>query len=105
MNSKVRIEIDAETAEQLNAQAEARGISVSDLVAELAGSDLLLAPDLEAMRAAGEGPWSAEALAEDARRLEQFEKDRLAVPLDEVKAWVESWDTPNELPPPTPRKV
>lgn len=105
MNSKVRIEVDAETAELLNAQAEARGISVSDLLAELVGSELLLAPDLEAMRAAGEEAWPDLSLAEDVRRIEQFRKDGLAVPLDDVKAWVESWDTPNELPPPTPRKV
>lgn len=104
MNSKVHIEVDAETAELLNAQAEARGISVSDLVAELVGDDLLMAPDLEAMRAAGEGRWVDDTLAEDVRRLAQFKQDGLAVPLDEVKAWVESWDTPNELPSPTPRK-
>ncbi|WP_398479938.1 hypothetical protein [Tardiphaga sp.] len=105
MNSKVRIEIDAETAEQLNAQAEARGISVSDLVAELVGGDMLLAPDLDAMRAAGEGAWSKEALAEDARIIAEVERTREAVPWEDVKTWMESWGTAKELPPPKPRKV
>lgn len=26
------------------------------------------------------------------------------IPADEIEAWVESWDTPNELPMPTPRR-
>lgn len=105
MNSKVRIEVSAETAELLNAQAEARGISVSDLVAELVGDDLLMATDLEAMRAAGEGPWSEEALAEDVRRLKEYERTGEAVPWGEAKAWVESWGPPNERPQPKPRKL
>ena len=29
----------------------------------------------------------------------------LGVPLDEVEAWVESWDTPDELPMPQPRVI
>jgi predicted transcriptional regulator len=44
-------------------------------------------------------------IAEDLRRLEEFERTGEAVPGDEVKAWIESWGTPNELPPPRPRKV
>jgi hypothetical protein len=60
---------------------------------------------LEAMRAAGLGPWAPESIAEDLRRFEEFERTDEGVPLDEVKAWVESWGTPNELPPPKPRKI
>ncbi len=105
MNSKVHIEVDAETAELLNAQAEARGISVSDLVAELVGDDLLMAPDLHALREAGEGAWSAEALAEDDRMIAEVEQTGEAVPWNEAKAWMQSWGTANELPPPKLRKV
>jgi predicted transcriptional regulator len=50
-------------------------------------------------------PWSAGSLAEDASRLAEFERTRMGVPWDEVKAWMESWGTANELPPPKPRKV
>jgi len=41
-------------------------------------------------------------IAEDRRRYEEFKRTRLAVPLDDVKAWVASWGSANELPRPTP---
>jgi predicted transcriptional regulator len=44
-------------------------------------------------------------VAEDRRRLDDFNRTGLAVPLDDVKAWVESWGSPNELPRPMPRKL
>jgi predicted transcriptional regulator len=44
-------------------------------------------------------------VAEDRRRLDDFEATRLAVPLDDVKAWVASWGATNELPRPAPRKI
>ena len=43
--------------------------------------------------------------AEDRRRLEEFKRTRQAVPLDEVKAWVASWGSADELPAPQPRKI
>ncbi len=42
---------------------------------------------------------------EDLRRLEIFERSREAVALEDVKAWVRSWGTANELPVPTARKI
>jgi hypothetical protein len=89
----------------LEARAKARGLSVSELLADLAWADQTLPPELEAMRDAGEGPWSPEALAEDARRIAEFERTREGVPWKDVKAWMQSWGTPNELPPPKPRKL
>jgi hypothetical protein len=56
-------------------------------------------------RASGEGPWSREALEEDACRLAEFKHTRIGVPWDEVKAWMESWSTPSELASPKPRKL
>jgi len=106
MNVKLRkIEVDAETADLLEARAAARGISVPELLADIASNEEVLPPDLAEMRAKGEGPWSPEALQEDARRLAEFERTRMGVPWDEVKVWMESWGTPNELPPPKPRKL
>ena len=106
MNVKLRtIEVDARTAEVLEARASARGISVAELVADLAWVSESLPPDLQAMQDNGEGPWSPEALAEDARRLAEFQRTREAVPWVDVKAWMQSWGTPNELPPPKPRKL
>ncbi len=106
MSVKVRtIEVDAETADLLEARAAARGVSVSELIADLAGNEDVLPADLAALRATGEGPWSPDALAEDARRLAEFERTREGVPWDEVKAWMETWGTPHELRPPKPRKL
>lgn len=44
-------------------------------------------------------------VAEDRRRLDAFNRTRQAVPLDEVKAWIESWGTERERPRPEPRKI
>jgi len=104
-STKRTIEVDSHTADVLEARAAARGLSVADLIADLAAAPESLPPDLQAMCDNGEGPWSPEVLAEDARRLAEFERTREAVPWDEVKAWIESWGTPNELPPPKPRKL
>ena len=106
MTMKVRkIEVDARTADLLEARAAARGVSVSELLADLACNEQVLPADLAEMRTRGQGPWSPEALAEDARQLAEFERTREGVPWDEIKAWMESWGTPNELPAPKPRKL
>ena len=105
MNKKVKIEVDAQTADLLEARASARGMSVADLLADLAGDDNALPADLDAMRAAGDGPWAPDILAEDARRLAEFHRTREALPWDEVKAWMQSWGTPRELPVPKSRKL
>jgi hypothetical protein len=44
-------------------------------------------------------------IAEDRRRLDHFRRNRAAVPLNEVKEWVASWGTANELPRPAVRKI
>jgi hypothetical protein len=106
MGVKVRkIEIDARTADVLEARAAARGLSVSELLSDLVNAEEVLPPHLEAMRDAGEGPWAPEILAEDARRLAEFQRTREGVPWEDIKAWMKSWGTENELPPPKPRKL
>jgi hypothetical protein len=106
MATKARkIEVDARTADLLEARAAARGVSISELLADLAGNEQALPADLAALRTQGDGPWSAQALAEDARRLAEFERTREGVPWDEIKSWMDSWGTPNERPAPKPRKL
>lgn len=106
MNAKTRkIEVDAETADLLEARAAGLGISVSALVAEIAGGENVLPPDLLRLRERGEGPWSPENLEEDARRLAEFETSRTGAPWNEVKVWIQSWGKPDELPAPKPRKL
>jgi hypothetical protein len=106
MNSPSRtIEVDEKTADLLEARARARGMNVSELLADIASNEEALPAEFADMRAKGEGPWSAQALEEDARRLAEFERTRMAAPWDEVKAWMESWGAPNELARPGPRKL
>jgi hypothetical protein len=44
-------------------------------------------------------------ISEDRRRLDNFKRAREAIPLGDVKAWVESWGTDTELPRPKPQRL
>jgi hypothetical protein len=44
-------------------------------------------------------------IGEGLRRYDEIKQARLAVPLDDVKAWVKSWGSTDELVRPRPRKV
>ena len=87
------LEIDADTDTRLREMAAERGQDVAAVLAEavaLLDSVVDLAwPDI----------------AEDRRRYDEFARTRLAVRLDDVKAWVASWGSADELPRPQPRKV
>ncbi len=100
-----KIELDQQTADRLEGWAEARGVSVAKLLADLVGADDQLPRDWESMRKAGRGPWAPEILAGDARRLAALEPNGEGVPWEEVEAWMQSWGTAEELPPPKPRKL
>jgi hypothetical protein len=99
------IQVDEATAEVLEARAAARGMSVSELLIDLAGAAEVLPPDLQALREASDGPWAPDVLEEDARRLAEFQRTRAAVPWEDMKAWLQTWGTPAEIPPPKPHKL
>jgi predicted transcriptional regulator len=104
-NSRV-IEIDAATAEVLEREAKARGLSLADFLSDLASQNTDPLPaNMEAMHAKSRGPWSPDALAEDARALAEFEQTGEGIPFEEVVAWIESWGTVGELPAPKPRRL
>jgi predicted transcriptional regulator len=87
------LEIDADTDARLREMAQERGQDVAAVLAEaIALLDSVV--DLS-------GP----DIGEDRLRFDNFRRTRLAVPLDDVKAWVSSWGSENELPRPQPRKV
>ncbi len=87
------LEIDAGTDARLRELAAERGQEVSAVLAEaVALLDSVVDignPDIE----------------EDRRRLNEFRRTREAIPLHQIKAWVESWGTDSELPRPRPQRV
>jgi predicted transcriptional regulator len=87
------LDIDASTDARLRELAAERGEDVSAVLAEaVALLDSVVDignPDIE----------------EDRRRLREFHRTREAIPWDDVKAWMLSWGTPQELPAPKPRKL
>lgn len=106
MNLKTRtIEIDIATAQALEARAAELGTSVSELISNLAGVSDQPIRDFEEMRRASRGPWAPSVLAEDARRYEAFERTGEGVPWEEVRTWIRSWGTAQELPKPKSRKL
>jgi predicted transcriptional regulator len=87
------IEIDAGTDARLREIASERGKDIATVLAEavaLLDSVVDLSdPDVE----------------EDRRRYEQYKRTGLAVSLDDVKTWVASWGSADELPRPQSRKI
>src|SRR5215813_9524038 len=81
MNAKIRsIQVDSQTADLLEARAQARGMTIAELLADFAVNEAMPAVDLTELHAKREGPWSPDGLAEDGRRLVEFEQTRVGVP-------------------------
>jgi predicted transcriptional regulator len=83
--------LDPDTQARVEALAKRRGQQPSAVIA--AAVELLDTVDGEL------------DVEEDLRRLRDFERTGMAVPFEDVKAWVESWGTAHELAPPRPRKM
>jgi predicted transcriptional regulator len=106
MTARARtIKLDSDTADRLEAWARERGLTVAELLAELASGQSAPLPEWDSMRNAGRGPWAPEVMAEDARRLASYERTGEGVPWEEVESRIHSWGTTKELPPPKPRKL
>jgi hypothetical protein len=88
----VRRTLDIDTDARLREMADERG---QDVAAVLAEAVALLDSVVDIA-----GP----DIGEDPRRLDAFKKTRAAVPLDDVKNWVASWASANEVPRPAPRE-
>ena len=54
---------------------------------------------------AGRGPWAPDVLAEDARRVADYQRTGEGVAWAEVKSWIQSWGTTKKLIPPKSRKL
>jgi predicted transcriptional regulator len=87
------LDIDSETDARLRELAAERG---QDIAAVLAEAVALLDSVVDI---------GNPDIAEDRSRLQRFQQAREAVPLHEIKNWVESWGTDQELPRPKPQRI
>lgn len=85
------LDTDTDTDARLREMASERG---QDVAAVLAEAVALLDSVVDIA-----GP----DIGEDRRRLNAFKQTRAAVALDDVKTWVATWGSANELPRPAPR--
>jgi len=87
------LEIDTGTDARLIEMAARRGQDIATVLAEaVALLDSVVEPEVS-------------DIAEDRRRLDEYLHSREAVPLSDAKAWVANWDSPEELPRPSPHKI
>jgi hypothetical protein len=84
--------LDESVLHKLNALAQGTGQSPEEFISAIVNGLTSDRTEDEALLAECEARW------------DEFEKNRLAVPLDEVIQWVESWGTENRLPVPPCRK-
>ena len=98
------IELDVKTADALEEAALSRGQTLAQFLQGLSEADASLPADFQLLRDQACGPWSPQALAEDARDAENFDRTGEAMAFEDVDAWMRSWGTPEELPMPKPRK-
>lgn len=89
----ITITIDAELAARLKVSADAVGKDIS-------------AYALEALAIMSDPEWGYDdddAYWREARRIADETLRDGGIPLEDMKRWVASWDTADELPPPEPR--
>jgi predicted transcriptional regulator len=92
-NMDVTITIPAELAARLKASAEAEGKDV----------DTYAIDALQVMSDEDWGYTDDDAYWRELRAHSDEVRRDGGIPLEDVKRWVASWDTENELPPPEPR--
>jgi hypothetical protein len=81
MGANVKIEVDERTADVLHVRATELGMTVAELVAELA------AAETEAITV------SADEIAELDRRWKKIESGEATVPQERVVRWLRTWGT------------
>ena len=86
MTTSVKIEVDERTADVLRSRAAELGVTVSELIAELATLDS--EPIVV----------KSEEIAELDRRWKKIEVGQAAVPHERVVRWLRTWGTPRYRP-------
>ena len=82
MSSTRKIEIDASTADKLEARAATRGMSVGQMVAELVARDDVSVPT------------DADDIAQLDRQWAEIEAGAPTIRHEKVARWLETWGTP-----------
>lgn len=98
MADALTVSLTGPLADDVRAAAEARGMSPEEYVRLQLAADLALADD--------EALFDADLdIEEDLAAVAEYERDGMAIPGEEILAWLRSIGTDNELPRPLPRKV
>ncbi len=96
MADTLTISIPAPLADEVRAAAEARGLTPEEYVRQQIAWDIAIGDD------DAEPAFSVE---EDLAAFEDYERTGMAIPGEEVEAWLRSLTTDNPLPRPRPRKL
>jgi hypothetical protein len=97
MTSTLTITLPASLAEEVRAAAQARGLSPEDYVRQQLAFEVAFA--------GGGDAYDDDDIEPDLAAIADFERTGMGLAWDEVRAWMASWGTAEELPRPTPRKL
>jgi hypothetical protein len=89
------ISLTGPLADEVRGAAQARGLTPEEYVRQQLAWDIAL----------GDDPVEQAGVEEDEAALADFERTGMGVPWEEVRDWMKSWGTANELPRPQPRKL
>ena len=85
----ITVSLTGPLADEVRAAAAARGLTPEEYVRQQLAFDIAL--DAEP------GPWDDAGVEEDEAILAEFERTGVGVPWEEVRDWMKSWGTANEL--------
>jgi hypothetical protein len=89
------VSIPAPLAAEVRAAADARGLTPEEYVRQQLAWDIAL----------GDDPINAPGVEEDEAAAADFERTGMGVAWEDMRDWMRSWGTANELPRPQPRKL
>lgn len=97
MTAALTITLPAPLAEEVRAAARERGVAPEEYVRQRIATDLALGANTDQL--------DDDDVEADLVAAADFEHTGMGVPWDEVRAWMTSWGSANELPRPIPRKL
>ncbi|MBI3438780.1 MAG: hypothetical protein HY054_09065 [Proteobacteria bacterium] len=96
MADTLTVSLPGPLADEVRAAAEARRLTPEEYVRQQLAWDIALGADN-----AEDQP----GVEEDQAAFDDFQRTGMGVPWEEVRDWMKSWGTANELPRPQPRKL